>query len=173
MSASTVQTADVVNAILDIDESSPIAQLRNQKPQLVTELQEYYDSLFVPTADSAAELPLADRFVVAVRVASFTNSEAVAHWYANLADQAGVSAETIARARDTTSKWAGDTSLDASIRHTDLLTTRPSEARPDDLHALKSAGLSPAGIVSLSQTIAFVNYQLRLIAGLRAFGGQS
>src|SRR5690606_8446200 len=101
MSASTVQTTDVVNAILEIDESSPIAQLRNQKPQLVTELQEYYDSLFVPTADSAAELALADRFVVAVRVASFTNSETVVNWYANLADQAGVPAETIAQARDT------------------------------------------------------------------------
>ncbi len=173
MSAATVQTTDVVNAILGIDESSPIAQLRNQKPQLVTELQDYYDSLFVPTVDSAAELPLADRFVVAVRVASFTNSEAVANWYANLADQAGVPAENIARARDTSAPWTGDTALDAAILHTDLLTTRPSDARPADLQALKVAGLSPAGIVSLSQTIAFVNYQLRLIAGLRAFGGQS
>lgn len=173
MSASIVQTTDVVNAILEIDESSPIAQLRNQKPQLVTELQEYYDSLFVPTADSAAEFALADRFVVAVRVASFTNSEAVANWYANLADQAGVPAETIARARDTSAAWDGDTVLDAAIRHADLLTTRPSDARPDDLRKLKDAGFSPAGIVSLSQTIAFVNYQLRLIAGLRAFGGQS
>jgi CMD domain protein len=173
MSASTVQTADAVNAILGIDESSPIAQLRNQKPQLVTELQEYYDSLFVPSADSAAELPLADRFVVAVRVASFTNSEAVAAWYANLADQAGVSAETIAQTRDTTSAWTGDSPLDAAIRHTDLLTTSPSDARPESLQALKDAGLTPAGIVSLSQTIAFVNYQLRLIAGLRAFGGNS
>ncbi len=173
MPASTVQTTDVVNAILEIDESSPIAQLRNQKPQLVTELQDYYDSLFVPTADSAAELPLADRFVVAVRVASFTSSEAVANWYASLASEAGVPAESIASARDTASAWAGDTTLDASIRHTDLLTTRPSDARPGDLQSLKSAGLSPAGIVSLSQTIAFVNYQLRLIAGLRAFGSQS
>ncbi len=38
------------------------------------------------------------------------------------------------------------------------------------MQLLKEAGFSPAGILSLSQTIAFVNYQLRLIAGLRAFG---
>jgi len=35
---------------------------------------------------------------------------------------------------------------------------------------LKDAGYTPAGILSLAQTIAFVNYQLRLIAGLRTFG---
>ncbi|HYJ12854.1 MAG TPA: hypothetical protein VEW66_04650, partial [Thermomicrobiales bacterium] len=68
-------------------------------------------------------------------------------------------------------EWNGESSLDAAIRHTDLLTTRPSEASPADLQALKEAGYSPAGIVSLSQTVAFVSYQLRLIAGLRALGG--
>jgi uncharacterized protein YciW len=61
--------------------------------------------------------------------------------------------------------------LGAAIRHADLLTTQPSAAQSADLQALKDAGYSPAGIVSLSQTIAFVNYQLRFIAGLRALGG--
>jgi uncharacterized protein YciW len=63
--------------------------------------------------------------------------------------------------------------LGAAIRHADLLTTRPSAAQPSDLQALRDAGYSPAGIVSLSQTIAFVSYQLRFIAGLRAFGAAS
>lgn len=172
MSTSTpVQTTDVVNAILGVDETSPIVALRNQKPSLVTELQDYYDALFHPDDESAAALPLADRYVIAVRTASFTGSEAVANWYANLATAAGVSDEVIASARDVTIPWTNDSTLDAAIRHTDLLTTHPVDARPEDLQALKDAGFSPAGIVSLSQTVAFVNYQLRLIAGLRALGG--
>lgn len=172
MSTATPTTKiDVVNAILDVDENSPIVALRNQKPSLITELQDYYDALFLPDAESAAALPPADRFVVAVRVASYTGSSAVADWYADLATSAGVNEETIQRARDTSVEWNGESSLDAAIRHTDLLTTRPSEASPADLQALKEAGYSPAGIVSLSQTVAFVSYQLRLIAGLRALGG--
>jgi CMD domain protein len=168
---STYTTTDVVNAILGADENSPIVALRNQKPTLVTELQDYYDAIFLPDPESAAAFPPADRFVVAVRVASFTGSSAVAEWYADLATSAGVESEAISRARDTTVEWDGDSSLDAAIRHADLLTTRPSDASPASLQALKDAGFSPAGIVSLSQTVAFVSYQLRLIAGLRALGG--
>ena len=61
-------------------------------------------------------------------------------------------------------------SRDAAVRHADLLTKRPADAQASDLQALKDAGFTPAGILSLSQVIAFTNYQLRLIAGLRAFG---
>ncbi len=174
MSASTsVQTVDVVNAILGVDEKSAIVALRNQKPSLVTELQEYYDAVFHPNEESTAALSASDRYVIAVRSASFTGSEAVANWYADLATEAGVSTEVLASARDVTIPWSGDSKLDTAIRHADLLTTHPVDARPADLQALKDAGFSPAGIVSLSQTVAFVNYQLRLIAGLRALGGQS
>lgn len=173
MSSAPATTTDTLNAILGIDDDSPIAALRNQKPTLVVELQEYYDSIFQPTAESAAALSVADRLVVAVRVASHTNSTAVADWYANLATGLGVSTDVLAHARATEHAWTGDTLLDAEIRHTDLLTTHPVDARPDDLQALKDAGLTPAGIVSLSQTIAFVSYQLRLAAGLRAIGGLS
>lgn len=170
MSVSNIGTTDVVNSILGIDDNSPIAQLRNQKPTLVQELQDYYLSLFEPTEASALALPVIDRYVVAVRVASHTNSTAVVNWYAALAQGAGVTPEVIDQARDIATPWSERTQLDAAIRHADLLTTRPSDARKHDLDFLKTAGFTPAGIVSLSQTIAFVTYQLRLIAGLRALG---
>jgi CMD domain protein len=171
--SATAQTTDVIDRILGIGEAGPVAEIRRQKPLLAEQLQAYYQSIFDPTAVSARALSVADRAVVAVRVASFTRSEAVAAWYAELAAENGVSAETIARARDIATPWTEDNALGAAIRHADLLTTRPSDSRQSDLQALKDAGLTPAGILSLSQTIAFVSYQLRLIAGLRAFGAQS
>jgi CMD domain protein len=171
MSATNIQITDVVNAILGIDESSPIAQLRNQKPELVTELQDYYDSLFDPEQGSAEALPVQSRALVAIRVASHTGSSAVAEWYAHLARESGASDEAIASARNVGDAWPEDAALGAAIKHADLLTTQPAAARKSDLEALKAAGYTPAGIVSLSQTIAFVSYQLRLIAGLRALGG--
>lgn len=168
--AAATATRDAIDRILGPDNEGRIAALRGQKPVLAEELQAYYRALFEPDEASAAAFPLADRFAVAVRVASHTRSAAVAEWYANLAREAGMTDETVERLRDVASPWPDRTPLGAAIRHTDLLTTRPAAARPEDLQRLKDAGYVPAGILSLSQTIAFVSYQLRLIAGLRALG---
>lgn len=173
MSAATATTTDVINSILGVDDNSAVVTLRNQKPVLIEELQAYYDAIFAPEAASARAFSVADRALVAVRVASHTNSQAVADWYANVARSSGVSDESIIEARDVSVPATGQTPLGAAIRHADLLAIHTSDARASDLQAFKDAGFTPASILSLSQTIAFVSYQLRLIAGLRAFGEQS
>ncbi len=167
----TTTVPDVLNAILGVAESDPIVALRQRKPDLVTELQDYYLALFEPTPASAAALPLGTRTLVAVRVASHTGSEAVVDWYGTLGRASGISEAEIARSADIATPYEGDDAVSAALRHTDLLTLRPADATAADLQALKDAGLTPAGVVSLSQTIAFVNYQLRLAAALRALGG--
>ena len=172
MSTTTVPTAttDVVNAILNIEGGSPIAALRNQKPELATQLQDYYLALFEPDAESAAAFPVQDRYLVAVRVAAHTGSRAVADWYANLAREAGVLDDLIARVHNTEIVWAEETPFGAAIRHADRVIKEPQKSEAAHLQLLKDAGYTPAGILSLAQVIAFVNYQLRLIAGLRALG---
>jgi hypothetical protein len=52
--------------------------------------------------------------------------------------------------------------------HVDRNTTAPREAGPEHLRQLADAGLGPYDIVSLSQVIAFVSYQVRLVAALAA-----
>ena len=106
-------------------------------------------------------------------MASHTRSAAVADWYDALAVAQGASANEIEQVRDLTNAWSTPTKLGAALRHTDLLVTAPSAATAQDLQNLKDAGFTPAGILSLSQTIAFVSYQLRLIAALRALGEQA
>lgn len=172
MSTSTTTAPDVLNAILGVNDDDPIVALRQQKPTLVSELQDYYLALFEPTDASARALPLAVRAQVAARVASHTASSAVVDWYRQVGLAAGVSGEDLDRVAAVGTPVEYDGVLGAAIRHADLLTLRPADATADDLQALKDAGLSPAGIVSLSQVIAFVNYQLRLVAALRALGGR-
>jgi uncharacterized protein YciW len=58
----------------------------------------------------------------------------------------------------------------AILRHADLLTEHPKDATRVDIEALKEAGVAEADIVRLSQLVAFVNYQVRVIAGLRLIG---
>jgi len=171
MSLPQVQTRDVVNAILGVDDTSDLAKLRNQKPVLAEQLQDYYRAIFEPEERSAASIPVLDRFLVALRVASHTRSTAVVAWYVDLARQSGATEETVVRVRDADAFWEDASPLGAALRHADLLTLHPVDARKSALDVLNEVGFTPAGIVSLSQTIAYVSYQVRLVAGLRAIGG--
>ncbi|MFJ5956687.1 CMD domain protein [Paenarthrobacter sp. NPDC092416] len=65
------------------------------------------------------------------------------------------------------------TRLVAALEHAHLLVFRPREASPDALDALVRAGWSTTGIVTLSQLVAFLTYQLRVIAGLELLAGDT
>jgi uncharacterized protein YciW len=173
MSATAARSTDVIDAILGVKEGDAISALRQQKPELAEQLQAYYLAIFNPTPESAAAFPLVDRHLAAIRVAAHTGSRAVIAWHAERARERGASGDLIARAQDVGTPWTDQTPLGAAIRHADLVTTTPARTERADLETLKAAGYSPAGVLSLAQTIAFTAYQLRLIAGLRAFGAAS
>jgi CMD domain protein len=61
--------------------------------------------------------------------------------------------------------------LSAAIEHAHLLVFRPRDATPADLQALLAAGWSSTAIVTLSQLVAFLSFQVRSVVGLRALGG--
>lgn len=161
---------DVIDVVLGPESSSAVAPLRGQKPELAAQMQDYYDALFEPAADSALAFSPAERWLVAIRTAAHTGGIALVDWYAQQARLVGLDDALIARAVDVSSPWSGDPRSVAIMRHVDLIVTRPVDSSRADIEALASAGLSPAGIVVLSQVVAYVSYQLRLIAALRALG---
>lgn len=57
--------------------------------------------------------------------------------------------------------------LAALLDHAHLLVLHPRDARPDALRALVAAGWGPDALVSASQLVAFLAFQLRLVHGLR------
>jgi CMD domain protein len=57
--------------------------------------------------------------------------------------------------------------LSAALEHAHLLVFRPRESSPAALRALLDAGWSTTGIVTLSQLVSFLAYQLRIVSGLR------
>jgi CMD domain protein len=59
------------------------------------------------------------------------------------------------------------TKLGAAVEHAHLLVFRPRESSPAALAALAAAGWSTTGIVTLSQLVSFLAYQLRIISGLQ------
>ncbi len=58
--------------------------------------------------------------------------------------------------------------LAAALEHAHLLVFRPRESSPDALASLLRAGWSTSGIVTLSQLVAFLSFQLRVVHGLSA-----
>jgi len=55
----------------------------------------------------------------------------------------------------------------AALVHAQLLVFHPRDASPTALQALLDAGWSSTGIVTLSQLVAFLAFQIRVVAGLR------
>ncbi|WP_275196162.1 CMD domain protein [Bradyrhizobium sp. CSA207] len=60
--------------------------------------------------------------------------------------------------------------LSAALEHAHLLVFRPRDAASADMKVLLGAGWSNTGIVTLSQLVAFLSFQLRVVAGLRTLG---
>jgi CMD domain protein len=58
--------------------------------------------------------------------------------------------------------------LAAAFEHVHLLVFRPRDAAPAALQALLDAGWSTSDIVTLSQLVAFLSFQIRAVTGLRA-----
>jgi CMD domain protein len=61
--------------------------------------------------------------------------------------------------------------LAAVFDHVHLLVFHPRDAAPAALEALLDAGWSTTGIITLSQIVAFLSFQIRVVAGLRALAG--
>ena len=60
--------------------------------------------------------------------------------------------------------------LAAALEHAHLLVFRPRDASPAAMQALLDAGWSTTGIVTLSQLVAFLSFQVRSVAALRTLG---
>ena len=107
----------------------------------------------------------AERAGLACRIALLHGEQALADYYWALAGQSGLA--------DPSFGGGDDTRYRALLAHVDRVSTMPREASGADIQALKQAGWSDADIVRLSEIIAFLSYQLRVVAGLRLLDGLS
>lgn len=103
----------------------------------------------------------AERAGLACRMAKLNDDAILATHYEGLF---GDGSQALA---DTAFDGGSDARLKAIVRHTDLVTTNPKTAVAEDVSALQSVGMNDPDIVRLSQLIAFVSYQIRVVHTLR------
>ena len=144
-------TADIVDLAAGLAPDSPVAALRRQREAFARHTQGSHDVLLAPPDPGGVSLT--ERAAAALRVAEIEGDPPlVAHYQARL-------------------QALGDTHAPprpAILRHVELVATAPGSATQADIAALRAAGLAPRDIVVITQIVAFVSYQVRVVAGLRA-----
>ena len=112
----------------------------------------------------AGGITAAERMALACRMARLSGEEPLAAHYESAVPP------TSSPLADPAYEGGGDARLAAILRHVDLVTQSPKDATRDDIDALRRAGLAEADIVRLAELIAFINFQIRVAAGLRLLG---
>ncbi|ASL47576.1 hypothetical protein bAD24_III09280 [Burkholderia sp. AD24] len=165
--------ADLVSQLAGLHASGSVAALRAARADATRYTQGSHDALFSP---DVADLTLVERLYAAWYAAWLTPSVTTAQAYRErLLDASGDAVQHVSArlaAIETTGVIAtatDDPRLSAILAHTHALITQPAAAGKAELDALVTAGLSTRAIVALAQLVAFVSYQVRVVAALKAF----
>jgi CMD domain protein len=187
---------DIIDKLAGLAPDSPLAKIRDRKPVTREQAQQSYRAVFEPAEPE--DVSIQERFALANFVAGLHAQHEITAFYAaglartapSEAFVAALSAE-IARGRAVGPYGAypkgplsvedvagpvyhvanGDvlgSRLTAALAHVHLLVFHPRDASAAALQRLFDAGWSNAGIVTLSQLVAFLAFQIRAVAGLRA-----
>lgn len=150
-----------------VEAGSRLAQIVEGRADIMALTQSTEGAVFNPRV--AGGLSPALRAALACRMARLSQAPTLAAHYESLLLETGKEAAS-ARLADPACTDNGNPRDAALLRHVDLVTQSPQSATRGHIDALRDAGVAEADIVRLAELIAFVNYQLRVVAGLRLLG---
>lgn len=195
-----MSTKDIIDTLAGIEPGSSLDAIRARRVQARDNAQKSYLALFEPVDASdfsLAERAAVALFVAGLHGESAVTAFYRAKFAASANGAALVEAINAEIARGKTSGPYGafpagplsvedtigliyrvsaernsvlGTRLVAALEHAHLLVFRPRDAASADMKALLAAGWSDTGIVTFSQFVAFLAFQVRVVAGLRVLG---
>jgi uncharacterized protein YciW len=154
---------DLIELLLGIAPGDGIGTLRRQRPEALRHAEGAFRELLLPAEPGGVSL--AERAALGLRIAAAEGCAPLAMAFRALLERAG--AVGLA-ARAEAPEVAGDDRLAVLLRYADRAGVHPREVSQADTDALTALGLTPRDIVAVTQLVAFVPYQVRLVAGLRA-----
>jgi uncharacterized protein YciW len=153
MPAADPSDNDVIDRAAGLAPGDALHTARRFRTKVVEATQASHDALLEQPVDG---LSTADRLRVAAHVCAIARATTLAkHYEARLAAHPD---------RDA----APCPALAAMLVFGAALTTDPRQGDRAAIDALRRAGLGDPAIVALAQLIAFLSYQLRVVAGLQA-----
>jgi CMD domain protein len=194
--------SDVIDHLAGIRPGTSLDRLRDQRPQARENAQKSYRALFEPEFPghvTAIERYAVATFVAGLHrqphVTDFYAASLQGHGHPRLTD--AIKAEiargsvegpygrypqgplTVEDKEGPVYQVSADNReslgprLAAALEHAHLLVFHPRDASPAALQTLLDAGWSTTDIVTLSQLVSFLSFQIRVVAGLRALAGAS
>ncbi|ENN89668.1 hypothetical protein RHSP_82571 [Rhizobium freirei PRF 81] len=199
----TSSKTDVIDLLAGIREGSSLDALRTARPQTRDNAQRSYEALFEPAhkgdvsrserfalasfvaglhaADNVSQFYLAalegaesERALIGAVKAEANGGRTVGpygHYPAgplSTEDREGLVYHVSQAGRPVLGS-----KLSAALEHAHLLVYRPREASAEALQRLLNAGWTTTGVVTLSQIVAFLSFQIRVVAGLSALSAAS
>jgi CMD domain protein len=194
---------DVIDELVGITRGSPLDAIRARRPEARAHAQATYRALFAPEVPGGVteqERFAVGAFVAGLHggaaIAAFYSARLAGSGASTALREAVDAAIGEARAQGPYGSYpAGPLSredaagpvyrvgadarralgrrLGAAFEHVHMLVFHPRDATPAALQALLDAGWSTNDIVTLSQIVAFLSFQIRVVAGLRTLAGRS
>jgi len=159
------EAADLIDQVAGLDPAGAVFAARRARANVSRATQSACDLFF---AAGSGDLPVAERLAVAYYASSLSRSDSLARHYGAELRRRGVE-DRIMDALDSKSlAQLADSRLKALLVFTQALIERPAEGSEAALGALRAAGVATPDIIALAQLVAFLSYQVRLAAGLRA-----
>lgn len=165
MTTETNTTPDLIDQLAGLKSGDALFNLRHQREKVAVATQGSYDSLFDP---DLKDLGLDERLLVALYACRLSNAtELVAHYQSRL-----TALKVPAAQCDVVLHGHPDTLTEDRLRailvFTRTLIENPIDGDKAAIETLPKAGLSIPAVVALAQLIAFISYQIRVVAGLKA-----
>ncbi len=157
----------LIETLVSVKPGSALAEAMEKRAEILRLSEAAHDAVLLPRNPGGLSHGL--RAALAARMARQNHNEALARHYDALVERAGEPATAPLSSPGTT---AEDPRVAEIVRHADRLTVAPREATRADIEALRTSGVADADIVRLSELAAFVNYQVRVIAGLALIGAR-
>ena len=184
---------DVIDTLSGVAPGSRLDELRSYRPAAREQAQATYDALFTPVSE--AEMSAVERLAVAAFTTALFDVPSAEQHYARLlatADpavaRAVAEAVELGRGAGPYGSFHGELSpestpgpelvllphltdalgvrLTAALEHAHMLALHPRDSSRERLEPLVAAGWSADGIVTLSQLVSFLAFQVRVVAGL-------
>lgn len=149
-------TPDAIDQALDVTHGAPLQALRAERADFVAGAEACRAAVLTPDEDLGLSVEL--RAAVARRVARGSHNARLIEGFPQPSDP-----ELAALA-------AGEMPRDPALRllgeHADRIAAAPGASGAGHLRALQEAGYTVAQIVALSELLAYVCYQIRVVHGL-------
>jgi len=155
----------LIETLAGVRPDSALAAAIEKRAEIFRLSQAAHDAVLLPRDPGGLSYGL--RAALAARMARLNRSAALASHYDTLVARAGEPETAPLADPDATATHRRTAEI---VRHADRLTVAPREAKRADIEALREAGVSDHDIVRLAELAAFVNYQVRVLTGLKLLG---